>query len=92
LPSMMTTVLARADSGFYCQAAVEAYPRRGCGFIVVARKTAPLLAQLRAAEWRRSRRTDADQECEFRYPPDGFVRHAGIYLPGVCDEPGGPGV
>ena len=72
LPSPVTTVLARADSGFYCREAIEAYERRGCGFIVVARKTTRLLEQLHAAEWKPSRRTDADQECEFRYQPEGW--------------------
>ena len=72
LPPGVTTVLARADSGFYCREAVEAYEKRGCGFIVVARKTARLLEQLDAAEWKRSPRTDADQECEFLYPPEGW--------------------
>ena len=38
----MKTLLARADSGFYCWDAVEAYESVKCGFIIVARKTARL--------------------------------------------------
>jgi len=62
----------RADSGFYCREAVEGYQRWNCRFVVVARKTAAMLNQLRKAEWKPSPMTDADAECEFRYQPDGW--------------------
>ena len=62
----------RADSGFYCREAIEAYQRWNCRFVVVARKTAAMVRQLRQAEWQPSPETDADFECEFRYQPDGW--------------------
>ena len=40
LPTSVRTIYARADSGFYCWQAVEAYQARGCQFILAARKTA----------------------------------------------------
>ena len=72
LPSQVTTIQARADSGFYCWEAVEAYEQRGVEFIISARKTSRLVEELKAAEWKRSPRTDADGQCEFRYQPDGW--------------------
>jgi hypothetical protein len=72
VPTMVKTLLARADSGFYCWDAVQAYESVKCGFIVVARKTARLVEELKAAEWQRSPHTDADGECEFRYQPEGW--------------------
>lgn len=72
LPATVTTVYARADSGFYCGEAAEAYEKRNCRFIMVARKTARLLEELKAARWKRSPRTDADGQCEFRYQPQGW--------------------
>ena len=72
LPSQVTTIQARADSGFYCWEAVEAYEKRGVEFIISARKTARLVEELKAAEWKRSPRTDADGQCEFHYQPDGW--------------------
>ena len=65
---------ARADSGFYCWEAVEAYEHAGCRFVVVARKTARLVAQLTHATWTASPDTDADAQCEFRYQPTGWPR------------------
>jgi hypothetical protein len=65
VPKMVKTLLARADSGFYCWDAVEAYESVKCGFIIVARKTARLVEQVKAAEWQRSPGTDADGQCEF---------------------------
>jgi hypothetical protein len=38
LPPTVNTIYARADSGFYCGEAVEAYESRGVQFIVSARK------------------------------------------------------
>jgi hypothetical protein len=66
LPPQVTTIQARADSGFYCGEAVEAYQNRGVEFIVSARKTSRLVDELKAADWKRSPRTDADDQCEFR--------------------------
>ena len=42
-------IYARADSGFYCVEAVEAYEKAGVQFIVSAQKTSRLVDQLQAA-------------------------------------------
>src|SRR2546425_2639603 len=49
LPRSVVKIFARADSGFFCREAIEAYERCKCRFIVVARKTQRLVDQLRAA-------------------------------------------
>jgi hypothetical protein len=72
LPTQVKTIYARADSGFYCGEAVEAYQNRGVQFIVSARKTSRLVEELKAADWKRSPRTDADGQCEFLYQPEGW--------------------
>jgi len=72
VPKVVKTLLARADSGFYCWDAVEAYESVKCGFIIVARKTARLVEELKAAEWQQSPLTDANGQCEFWYQPDGW--------------------
>jgi hypothetical protein len=72
LPHCVTSIYARADSGFYCWEAVEAYERFKCKFIVVARKTSRLLEELVAAKWTPSPNTDADEQCEFWYQPKGW--------------------
>ena len=72
IPKTVAVFFARADSGFYCWEAIEAYMRFNCRFVVVARKTARLLAELHQADWKPSPNTDADAECEFRYQPDGW--------------------
>jgi len=69
LPRCVTRIFARADSGFYCWEAVEAYEKFKCQFIVVARKTPRLVEELVAAEWKPSPHTDADEQCEFWYQP-----------------------
>src|ERR1022692_1561290 len=46
LPAGIEKLYGRADSGFYCWDAVEAYQQAGCQFIVVARKTSRLVAEL----------------------------------------------
>jgi hypothetical protein len=74
LPPGVETVYARADSGFYCGEAVEAYEGRGWQFIISARKTARLVEELKAAKWKHSPRTDADGQCEFRYQPEGWCQ------------------
>src|SRR6204780_2955807 len=48
LPPGVKTIQARADSGFYCREAVEAYEKRGVQFIVSARKTSRLVDELKA--------------------------------------------
>ncbi len=72
LPPAVETIYARADSGFYCWEAVEAYEVQGCRFIISARKTARLVEALKAAYWTGSPRTDADGQCAFSYQPEGW--------------------
>lgn len=72
LPEGVETIYARADSGFYCAEAVEAYEKAGVQFIISARKTSRLIDELRAAEWTGSPKTDAHGQCEFRYQPEGW--------------------
>jgi len=72
LPRCVVSIFARADSGFYCWEAVEAYEKFKCWFIIVARKTSRLLEELMAAEWKPSPHTDADEQCEFWYQPKGW--------------------
>jgi hypothetical protein len=72
LPRCVVSIFARADSGFYCWEAVEAYEKFRCWFIVVARKTSRLLEELVAAEWNPSPHTDANEQCEFWYQPTGW--------------------
>ena len=74
LPPVVKRVYARADSGFYCREAIEAYEKRGWHYIVVARKTARLIEQLQTADWKPSPKTDADQQCEFLYQPEGWAK------------------
>jgi hypothetical protein len=72
LPRCVVSIFGRADSGFYCWEAVEAYEKFRCWFIVVARKTSRLLEELAAAEWKPSPHTDANEQCEFWYQPTGW--------------------
>jgi hypothetical protein len=72
LPRLVESIRARADSGFYCWEAVQAYEKFKCQFIVVARKTSRLVEELVAADWKPSRDTDADAQCEFWYQPSGW--------------------
>src|SRR5216684_8578298 len=72
LPPAVRTIYARADSGFYCAEAVEAYGSAAAQFIISARKTSRLVDELKAADWKRAPQTDADGRCEFRYQPDGW--------------------
>jgi len=65
-------IYGRADSGFYCREAVEAYEACHARFVISARKTSRMVEQLRQAEWKPSLKTDAGWECEFRYQPDGW--------------------
>src|SRR5664279_3713670 len=72
LPGCVGRLFARADSGFYCWEAVQAYEHAKACFILVARKTSRLLDHLQAAAWKPSPETDADQQCEFCYQPEGW--------------------
>jgi hypothetical protein len=72
LPETVERCYARADSGFYCREAVEAYAQHGCRFVLSAQKTPRLVEELKAARWTGSPRTDADGQCEFRYQPEGW--------------------
>jgi hypothetical protein len=72
VPEGVERIYARADSGFYCAEAVEAYEKAGVKFIVSARKTARLIEELKAAKWTGSPKTDADGQCEFQYQPEGW--------------------
>jgi len=74
LPPTVKHVYARADSGFYCREAIEAYEKKGWHYIVVARKTARLIEQLQMAAWKPSPKTDAEQQCEFLYQPEGWAK------------------
>jgi len=72
LPKGIETIFARADSGFYCWEAVQAYEKAQAHFIIVARKTSRLLERLQTADWKPSPKTDAEEQCEFRYQPEGW--------------------
>jgi hypothetical protein len=74
LPEGVERCYARADSGFYCWDAVQAYTKHGCRFVLSAQKTRRLVEELKAARWTGSPRTDADGQCEFRYQPEGWGR------------------
>jgi DDE family transposase len=72
LPAGVKQIYGRADSGFYCRDAVEAYEECRIRFVISARKTSRLVELLQQAEWKPSKKTDADMECEFRYQPAGW--------------------
>jgi hypothetical protein len=74
LPAGVKQIFGRADSGFYCQEAVEAYEECHARFVISARKTSRLVEQLRQGKWKPSPKTDADAECEFRYQPEGWKK------------------
>jgi hypothetical protein len=74
LPAGVKQIYGRADSGFYCREAVEAYEECNVRFAISARKTTRLVELLQQAEWKESRKTDADVECEFRYQPEGWKK------------------
>jgi len=74
LPPGVRRMYGRADSGFYCREAVEAYEECQVGFVIAARKTARMVEQLRQAEWKPSKKTDEEWECEFRYQPEGWKK------------------
>ena len=72
LPPCIVKIFARADAGFYCWEAVQAYEKGQASFVIVARKTKRLLAELQSARWQPSPRTDADEQCELCYQPEGW--------------------
>ncbi len=72
LPEGVETIYARADSGFYCWEAVQAYQEKGCQFILSAQKTSRSVDALKAARWTGSPHKDADGQCEFWYQPEGW--------------------
>jgi hypothetical protein len=74
LPAGVKQIYGRADSGFYCREAVEAYEECQVRFVISARKTSRLVELLHQAEWKESEKTDADVECEFRYQPEGWEK------------------
>src|ERR1039457_1346210 len=74
LPPCVKQIYGRADSGFYCRQAVEAYEECTARFVISARKTSRLVELLRQAEWKPSKKTDAGWECEFSYQPDGWKK------------------
>ena len=59
--------------------AVEAYENLDFQFILVARKTSRLVDQLKATEWKRSPRTDADGQCESDISPRDGARPTGSW-------------
>src|ERR1700676_207846 len=73
LPACVKRILGRADSGFYCWEAIEAYEECKARFVISARKTTRMVEQLRQAEWKVSK-ADAGWECEFRYQPEGWKK------------------
>jgi hypothetical protein len=74
LPPSVKQIYGRADSGFYCREAVEAYEEFDARFVISARKTSRLVEELRQAQWKPSPKTDADAECEFLYQPAGWSK------------------
>jgi hypothetical protein len=74
LPPGVKKICGRADSGFYCREAVEAYEEISARFVISARKTSRLVEELHQAAWKPSPKTDGDAECEFRYQPDGWKK------------------
>lgn len=79
LPACVQHKRGRVDSGFYCWQAVQVYEKHHCEFLISAKKTARLVEQLEAASWEPSPRTDADEQCEFFYQPEGWA-HAYRFL------------
>ena len=57
LPPGVKTIYGRADSGFYCREAVEAYEESGAQFMISARKTSRLVEELKPSGRRHPRPT-----------------------------------
>ena len=64
LPPTVKTIYARADAGFYCWEAVEAYQNQGVQFIISARKTSRLVDELKAAGWHSIGESRSDNLCD----------------------------
>ena len=65
---------APSNGGWLLGEAVQAYEKAKAHFIIVARKTSRLLERLQTADWKPSPKTDADEQCEFRYQPEGWAQ------------------
>jgi hypothetical protein len=74
LPPCVKIIKARADAGFYCMAAVQAYEEARAMFIIVAHKTQRLVDALKAAEWKKSSDPEADGECDLFYQPKAWSK------------------
>jgi Transposase DDE domain group 1 len=72
VPPCVRKIYARADAGFYCWEAVQAYETQKVSFIITASKTSRLREELEKARWKPSPKTDADEQCEFKYQPEGW--------------------
>ena len=72
VPRCVRKIYARADAGFYCWEAVQAYEKQDVFFIIAASKTSRLREELEKARWKASPNTDADAQCEFPYQPEGW--------------------
>jgi hypothetical protein len=79
LPPGIQEKSARADSGFYCAEAVEAYEQGDCGFVIVARKTSRLVERLEHVEWKTSPKTDADEDVSLPISPTAGKRRIGLW-------------
>jgi len=64
LPRSVESIYARADSGFYCAEAVEAYEKAGVQFILSARKTSRLVDE-----------ADSRRTCQVPSHGSGFSYH-----------------
>jgi Transposase DDE domain group 1 len=74
LPQGVERRYARADSGFYCLEAVQAYQKHDCRFVIAVQKSASLMAAVQAARWTGSPGTDADGQCEFWHQPSEWPK------------------
>lgn len=72
LPSTVRHVRSRADAGFYCLDAVQAHEAKGSEFIIVARKTRPLVEALEKANWRVVRK--GEEVASFFYQPQNWPK------------------
>jgi len=72
LPPGVKQVYGRADSGFYCWDAVEAYEEFRARFVICSRKTSRLVEELRQAEWKSSPKTDAEALRRFDQAPENI--------------------
>ena len=74
LPKGVERRYGRADSGFYCLEALQAYEKHDCRFVVAVQKSASLMAAMQSARWTGSPRTDADGQCEFHHQPSEWPK------------------